>query len=122
MDQWVTNLVAKVLRSKAHTFERRRWEGVIVSRIDFDIACGGAERGGLATGWELSDHSAIGCLVAVANLEEVMGYRNVVYWLKVQLTVADEEEACYGGLVGDTSDEKLVDFRSRHLKRIRICA
>lgn len=37
MDQWVTNLVAKVLRSKEHTFERHCGEGVIVCRIDFVI-------------------------------------------------------------------------------------
>ena len=38
----------------------------------------------------------------------------------MQLTVADEREAWYGELVGMTAYDKLVDFRNRHLKKIRI--
>ena len=37
------------------------------------------------------------------------------------LTVADEYEGWYGGLVGCSAYERLVDFGRRHLKRIRIC-
>lgn len=36
--------------------------------------------------------------------------------------MADEDEVWYAGLVGDTAYEKLVDFRNKHLKRIRICS
>ena len=39
----------------------------------------------------------------------------------MQLTVVDEGEAWYGELSGDTAYDKLVDFQSKHLKRIRIC-
>ena len=39
----------------------------------------------------------------------------------MRLTVSDEREAWYGELVGETAYNKLVDFRSRRLKKIRIC-
>ena len=35
--------------------------------------------------------------------------------------VADEDEAWYESLVGDSAYERLVDLRRQHLKRIRIC-
>ena len=54
-------------------------------------------------------------------MEVVEGCRDAVDWEKVQLTVADEREAWYGELVGVTAYDKLVDFRSRYLKTIRIC-
>ena len=47
--------------------------------------------------------------------------RDAVDWATVQLTMMDEREAWYGELVGDTAYDKLIDFRGRHLKRIRIC-
>ena len=37
------------------------------------------------------------------------------------VTVADEGEVWYGDLVGDSAYERLVDFRRRHLKEIRVC-
>ena len=42
-------------------------------------------------------------------------------WGKLQLAVVDERETWYGELVGDTAYDKLVDFRTKHLKKIRIC-
>ena len=36
-------------------------------------------------------------------------------------TVTDEGEGWYGDLIGDSAYERLVDFRRRHLKRLRIC-
>ena len=75
----------------------------MTSRIDFALAVGGVERGGLSLGWGLSDHSAIGCLVAVDDLELVVGHRDAVDWAKVQLTVADEDGGWYDSLVGDTA-------------------
>lgn len=50
----------------------------VVSRIEFALAGGGMERGVLSSGWGLSDHSAIGCLVAVDNLEMVEGSRRAM--------------------------------------------
>ena len=35
--------------------------------------------------------------------------------------MADEREAWYGELVGDTAHDKLVDFWTKHLRKIRIC-
>ena len=40
----------------------------------------------------------------------------------MQLTVTDEREAWYGEPVGDTDYDNLIDFRSRHLQKIRICS
>ena len=93
----------------------------MVSRIDFALAGGGAERGGLSAGWGLSDHSAIGCVVAVDDLEGAVRCRDAVDWMKVQVTVEGEGEDWYEGSVGVSAYEKLVDFRRRHLKRIKIC-
>ena len=69
---------ARILRSRSHTFERRRGEGVVVLRIDFALAGGGAECWGLSSGWGLSDHSAIGCAVAVDDMEVVEGCMGAV--------------------------------------------
>lgn len=54
-----------------------------MSRIDFAIIGGGREPGSLVTGWLLSDHSAISCMMAVEGLEDPIGYLNEVDWLKV---------------------------------------
>lgn len=86
--------------SSEHTFERRLGSEVVVFCTDFAIACGRVERGGLATKWGLSDHLAVGCLVADDDLEEETSYRDAVDWLRVQITVADEEETWYRYLVG----------------------
>ena len=54
-------------------------------------------------------------------LEGVVDSREAVDWDAVALTVADEDEKWYGDLVGDSTYERLVDFRRCHFKRIRIC-
>ena len=41
---------ASILRSRSHILERRKGDGVVVSRIDFAIAGGRVERGGLSFG------------------------------------------------------------------------
>lgn len=97
-----------------------RGDGVVVLRIDFALAGGGVERGGLSLGGGLSDHLAIGCMVYIDDLEMVEGSRDAVDWAKVQLTVADEREVWYEELVGDTAYDKLVDLGRRHLKKIRV--
>ena len=55
----------------------------MVSHIDFALAGGGMERGELTAGWGLSDHSAIGWVVAVENLVDVVGHRDAVDCLRV---------------------------------------
>ena len=120
LEDWRCERGARLLRGRGHTFERRRGGVVVTSRIDFALAGGGVERGGLSTGWGLSDHSAIGCQVAVDGLEGVVGHRDAVDWLEVQLVVEVEGEDWYEGLVGETAYEKWVDFRKAHLKKIRI--
>ena len=55
------------------------------------------------------------------GLEDVLGHRDAVDWLKVQLVVEGEREDWYEGLEGETAYKKLVDFRRAHLKRIKIC-
>ena len=121
LEEWRTSCVARILRSRSHTFERRRGDEVVVLGIDFALSGGGVECRGLSSGWGLSDHSAIGCMVAVDDLEVVASCQDAVDWGKVQYTVADEGEAWYGELIRDTAYDRLVDFRSRHLKKIRIC-
>ena len=121
LEEWQQGRGARLLRGREHTFERRRRGGAVVSRIDFALAGGGVERGGLSAGWGLSDDSAIGCVVAVDDLVGVVGYRDAVDWLKVQMTVDGEGDDWYEGLVGESAYEKLVNFRWLYLKRIRIC-
>ena len=84
------------------------------------VVGGGACLGPLRSEWGLSDHSVIGGVVRVDLLIGVVGVREAVDWDEVALTVADEEEGWYEGLVGDSTYEHLVDFRRHHLKRIRI--
>ena len=111
LEEWRQLQGARLLRGQEHTFERRRGGGVMVSRIDFALVGGGVERGGLSAGWGLSDHSAIGCVVAVDDLVDVVGYRDAVDWLRVQMTVDEEAEEWYGCLAGESAYEKLIDFR-----------
>ena len=94
---------------------------MVVSHIDFALAGGGVERGGSSAGWGLSNHSTIGCVVAVDDLVDVVGHRDAMDWVKVQVTVEGEEEEWYGMLTGELAYEKMVDFRRLHLKRIQIC-
>ena len=54
-------------------------------------------------------------------MEGVVDERVAVDWDAVAHTVAEEGEEWYQCLVGDPAYEKLVEFRRRHLKRIRIC-
>lgn len=70
----------------------------------------------------MSDHSAIGSLVAVGDLQDVVGYRGAVACLKVQMTVADDSEAWNRTWDGGSAYEKLVDFQRRHHRRVRICS
>lgn len=48
--------------------------------------------------------------MAIDGLEDVVGYRDAIYWLKLQPTLVDEGEASYEDLVRDYTYEKLVDF------------
>ena len=121
LEDWRRGRGARLLRGREHTFERRRGGVVVVSRIDFALAGAGMEHGGLWAGWGLSDYSAIGCVVAVDDLVDVVGHRDAVDWLKVQVTVEGEEVKWYRTLTGESAYEKMVDFRRLHLKRIRIC-
>ena len=93
----------------------------MASRFDFVMKGDGAHVGPLVTEWGLSDHSAIGSVVQVDALVRVVDSCEMVDWDAVAITVADEDKGWYEGLVGDCAYERLVDFRRRHLKWIRIC-
>ena len=121
LEDWRQGRGARLLREREHTFESRHGGGIVVSHIDFALAGDGVECGGLSAGWGLLDHSAIGYVVAVDDLVEVVGHRDAVDWLNVQVTVEGEEEEWYEMLTGESAYEKMVDFRRLHLKRIRIC-
>ena len=43
LEEWQTSHDARILRSRSHTFERGRGDGVMVLRIDFALPGGGAE-------------------------------------------------------------------------------
>ena len=64
----------------------------------------------------------IGGVVWVDALVRVADMREAVDWVAVALTVADEDEGWYEGFAGGSTYEKLVDFRRRHLRWIRIAA
>ena len=83
LEEWLTDRCARILRSRSYTFQRRGGDVVVVSRIDFALARGGVECGGLSSWGGLSDHSAIGCLLAVDDLEVVEGSRDAVDWARV---------------------------------------
>ena len=112
---------ARLVKGEGHTFEPSREGERVASRIDFTVEGGGARLGALETEWGLSDHSAIGGVVRVDDLGGVVDCREAVDWDAVGLTVAGEDEGWYEVLIGDSAYERLVDFRRRHLKRIRIC-
>ena len=78
LGEWRTSRGARLLRSRNPTFERCRGDEIMVLRIDFALAGGGVERRGLSSRWGLSDHSAIGCVMAVYDLEMIEGCRDAV--------------------------------------------
>ena len=55
---------------------------------------------------------------------EVGGGRELVRegidWPMVACTLLDAGEGWYDGLVGESAYEKLIDFRMKHVKRLRI--
>ena len=112
---------ADLVMGRENTFERTCTGVRVASRIDFAVVGGGAHLGPLKSEWGLSDHLAIGGVVQVGLLTGVIGVREAIDWDAVSLTFADENEDWYGSLVGDSAYERLVDFRRRQLKRIRIC-
>ena len=48
-------------------------------------------------------------------------YWDAVDWLKVQVTVADENYWWYESLDRGSAYARLVDLRRRHLRKIKIC-
>ena len=93
----------------------------MASQIDFAVEGGGASLGTLEGEWGLSDHSMISGVVRVDALVGVSDWREAIDWDAMALTVEDEDVGWYGDLAGGSAYEKLVDFRRRHLRRIRIC-
>ena len=50
LEEWRISRGNRFLRSRSHTFERRRGDGVVVLRIDFALAGGEVKCGGLSSG------------------------------------------------------------------------
>ena len=119
--RWMEERRARLVKGGENTFKCTRGGERVVSRIDFAVEGGGAHLGTLDTEWGLPDHTSISGVLRVDRLVGVVDMREVIDWDAVALTVADENERSYGSLVGDSAYERLVDFRRRHLKRIRIC-
>ena len=49
LEEWRTSRDARVLSSRSHTFEMRRGDQVVVSRIDFALSGGGVVCGRLSS-------------------------------------------------------------------------
>ena len=120
LNDWIDGLGAKVSFGEGGTFCRRRLGGVVSSRIDFCVLSPDADWEGWDTSWGLSDHCAIGgeALVEVGGGRELV--REGIDWPKVACTLLDAGEGWYDGLVGESAYEKLLNFREKHMKRLRI--
>ena len=120
MAEWILEVGAEVHFGVGGTFERRRGRDVVQSRIDFAVASPDSDWTDEDADWLLSDHSSIGGSLVVAEVGRT-DRREVVDWDRVAVTLADTEEGWYGGLVGVTAYDKLLDLRRKHLKKLRVC-
>ena len=118
--EWVLERGAEVHFGVGGTFERRRGRDVVQSRIDFTVAMPDSGWTDEDADWVLSDHSSIGGSLVVGEVERTHG-REVVDWNKLAATLADKDEGWYGGLVGETAYDKLLDLKRKHLKMLRVC-
>ena len=96
---------ARLVLGEWNMLEHTRGVESVASRINFAVEGGGARLGPLEMVWSLSDHSAIGGVVQVDALEAVADMREAIDWDAVVLTVTDEDEGCYGDLVGGSTYE-----------------
>ena len=117
---WVLERGAEVHFWEAGTFERRRGRDVVQSRIDFAVTLPDSGWMDADADWLLSDHSSIGGSFVIAEVAR-MDRSEVVEWHGVTATLADNDEGWYGGLVGVTAYDKLLDLRRKHLKLLRVC-
>ena len=118
--EWDMERGAEVHFGDGGTFERRRGSGMVQSRIDFAVAfpdSGGTDED---ADWLLSDHLSIGGSLVIGEVQRTAG-REVVDWDRLATTLADEDEGWYGDLVGEIAYDKLLDFRPKHLKLLRVC-
>ena len=120
LNEWIEGLGARVSFGEGRTFCRRRLGGVVSWRIDFCVLSPDADWEVWGTSWGLSDHCAIGgeVLVEVGGSRELV--RGEIVWPMVACTLLDAGEGWYDGLVGESACEKLVNFREKHMKRLRI--
>ena len=118
--EWVLERGAEVHFGEGGTLERRRGREVVQSRIDFVVTSPDSGWTGEDADWLLSDHSSIGGSLVVGEMRKTES-REVVDWDRLAETLADEEEGWYGDLVGETTYDKLLDLRRKHLKLLRVC-
>ena len=120
MAEWVLEWGAEVHFGVGGTFERRRGRDVVQSWIDFAVASPGSGWTDEDADWLLSDHSSIGGSLVLGEVGRT-DRREVVDWDRLAATLADKDEGWYGGLVGVTAYDKLLDLRRKHLKMLRVC-
>ena len=118
--EWVLEWGAEVYFGEGGTFERRRGRDVVQSQIDFGITSPDSGWTDEDTDWLRSDHSSIGGSWVVGEVRR-MDRREVVDWDGLTATLANEDERWYGGLVGETALDKLLDLRRKHLKLLKVC-
>ena len=92
---------------------------MVQSRIDFVVASPDSGWIGEANDWLLSDYAGIGGSLVVDELRRV-DEREIIDWDKLALTLAEEDEGWYQGLVGETAYDKLLDLQRKHLKKLRV--
>ena len=93
---------------------------MVQSRIDFAVASldsGWTDEG---ADWLLSDHPSIGGSLVIGEGRRMAG-REVVVSDRLATTLADDDEGWYRDLEGETSYDKLLDLRRKHLKLLQVC-
>ena len=118
--EWVLERGAEVHFGVGGTFQRRRGSDVVQSWIAFAVTSPDSGWMDEDADWLLLDHSSIGQSLVVGEVRR-MDRREVVDWDRLGATLADKDEGWYGGLVGVTAYNKLLDLRRKHLKLLTVC-
>ena len=118
--EWVLERGAEVHFGEGGTFERRRGRDMVESQIDIAVTSPDSGWTDEDADWLMSNHSSIGGSLVFSEVKR-MDRREVVDWDGLAATLADEDERWYGGLVGETAHDKLLDLRRKHLKLLKVC-
>ena len=93
---------------------------MVHSRIDIAVTSPDSGWTDEDADWLMSNPSIIGGSLVFSEVKR-MDRREVVDWDGLAATLADEDEGWYGGLVGETAYDKLLDLTRKHLKLLKVC-